>query len=273
MVENYPHPVTYISDCRDDNTRGRLKARVSTLFHDSNVVFIGVRDDVEAAINMVDAIDAYAGLPGVILGNVARREGKAKKWPNGTPFGHFKIGELDIFTTIDGYILSLMQKVLHHDISVDIYDIPTVVPHMNLSKEDQERIINTQFRSFDYLPRLAAHIMAGVELPKTDTFDSVPLMPNMVCWVDSFGNLKTNLTPEEVDFKVGESRVIRVSQNKQLYLPCYDRLKDIPDGVTALTVGSSGYGQNRFIEIMEQGKSAAYSLGIGSGTALEYVPE
>ncbi len=272
MVENYSHPVVYISDCRDDNTQGRLKSRVATLFKDSNITFVGVRDDIEAAINLVDMIDAYDGAPGVILANVARREGHAKKWPNGTPFGHFRIGELDIFTTIDGYILSLVQKLLDHDITVDIYDIPSVVPHMQgLSPEKQEHIINTQFRSFDYLPRLAAHIMAGEQLPKTDTFTQVPLIPNAVCWVDSFGNLKTNILPEEVNFEVGKNVIVRVGPNKQLRLPCYNRLKDIPDNTVAFTIGSSGMGEKRFLEIMQQGKSAAYALGMGSGTLIEYV--
>jgi hypothetical protein len=272
MVKNYPHPVVYITDCRDDNTQGRLEARVATLFEDSNIVFVGVRDDIEAAINLVDIIDAYDGLKGTILVNVARRDGAAKKWPNGTPFGHFKLGELDIFTTIDGYVLSLVQKLLHHDITVDIYDIPTVVPHMQgLDHVHQERIINTQFRSFDYLPRLAAHVMAGEDLPKTDQFKQVPIMPKAVCWVDSFGNLKTNVLPEEVNFEVGKNVVVRVSANKQLRLPCYNRLKDIPDNVVAFTVGSSGLGDKRFLEIMQQGRSAAYALGVGSGTLIDYV--
>lgn len=273
MVKDYPHPLTYISDCKDDNTKGRLKARCSTLFPDSNIVFVGVKDDVEAAINLVDIIDAYEGAPGVILANVARREGKERKekWPNGTPFGHFKYGQLDIFTTIDGYILSLLQKVTKEPITVNIYDIPEVVPHMNLDKETQERIIHTQFRSFDYLPRLAAHIVAGVDLPVTDTHTEMPIMPEMVCWVDSFGNLKTNLLPEEVKFEVGKEVVIRVGNNKQLRLPCYDRLKDIPDKTAAFTIGSSGLEQHRFLEIMRQGKSAKKYLGLKSGAPLEYV--
>lgn len=273
MVKDYHHPVVYITDCRDDNTQGRLEARLATLFTDSNIVFVGVRDDIEAAINLVDIIDAYDGQPGTVLVNVAPRNGEAqKKWPNGTPFGHFKIDNLNIFTTIDGYILSLVQKLLHHDITVDVYDIPTVVPHMiGITDEQREHIVNTQFRSFDYLPRLAAHIMAGQDLPKTDTFKQVPIMPNAVCWVDSFGNLKTNVLPEEVGFEVGKHVVVRVSANKQLRLPCYNRLKDIPDNTVAFTIGSSGLGDKRFLEIMQQGKSAAYALGVGSGTMIEYV--
>jgi hypothetical protein len=272
MAQQYPVPITYISDCRDDNTKGRLKTRVSTLFPGSNVIFVGVDSDLEAGINLVDIIDAYDGQPGIILANVARREGKERKqkWQNGTPFGHFKYGNLDIFTTIDGYILSLLKKVTKENITVQVYDIPKVVPHMGLDEETQDRIIHTQFRSFDYLPRLAAAIMAGQDLP-FEEFTDIPEVPLATCWVDSFGNIKTNILPEEVKFEIGKSVIIRVSVNKQLRLPCYNRLKDIPDGTSAITIGSSGYGNKRFCEIMLQGKSAAYALGVGSGALMEYV--
>ncbi len=268
---SYLGPITYISDCRDDNTQGRLKARVSTLFPGHNVIFVGVNTDREAAINLVDVIDAYEDKPGVILVNVAPRHGDAKKWPNGTPFGWLKYNQLDIFTTIDGYTLSLLKKITGQEVAVKVYDIPSVVPHMDLDAKTQERIIHTQFRSFDYLPRLAAQITAGRDLPVTEVFTDVPEMAPSVCWVDSFGNLKTNILPEEIDFSVGRKIVLRVSNHKQLLLPCFDRLKDIPDGTTGITIGSSGIEHKRFIEIMQQGKSAAYSLGVGSGTVIEYV--
>lgn len=266
-------PVSYITDCRDENTKGRLKARVSTLFPGRNVVFVGVKDDVEAAINLVDLIDAYEGQPGIILANVARREGaeRKQKWENGTPFGRVKLDNIELFTTIDGYMLSLLEKVLDKKVTVDIYDIPATVPHMQLDEVTQKRIINTQFRSFDYLPRLAQQLVLGRDLPVTEQWSDVPEMPNMVCWVDSFGNLKTNVIPEAVGFEVGKKLVFRVSNNKQLLLPCYERLKDIPDGVAALTIGSSGHGTHRFLEIMQQGKSAAYHLGIGSGTKIDFL--
>lgn len=273
MDASFSSPITYISDCRDDNTQGRLKARVSSYFPGSNVIFVGVsQSDLEAAINLVDVVDAYDGHPGVILVNVAPRHGEAKKWPNGTPFGWLKLEELnlDVFTTIDGYTLSLLQKVLKHDLKVKVYDIPSVVPQMKLSKKEQERIIHTQFRSFDYLPRLAAAIMEGQELEHTSIFDSMPIMPGAVCWVDCFGNLKTNLLPEEIGFEVGKKVLIRTG-HKQFHLPCYNRLKDIPNDEVALTVGSSGFGDKRFIEIMQQGKPAARALGIGSGTMIEYI--
>ena len=84
---------------QDENGKGRLKARIATLFPGTSVQFVGVENDFEAAINLVrelqsdnksspsdvtsysmdfdqvDIVDAYDGRPGIILANVARREG------------------------------------------------------------------------------------------------------------------------------------------------------------------------------------------------------
>ena len=49
-------------------------------------------------------------------------------------------------------------------------------------------MISTQFRSFDYLPLLAAQLIGGkTELPVTHVMHHVPDMPLALCWVDSFG--------------------------------------------------------------------------------------
>ena len=58
-----------------------------------------------------------------------------------------------------------------------------------------------------------------------------------------------------------------------LHLPFYNRLKDIPDGQVALTIGSSGLGSKRFLEIMQQGASAASTLALQSGINIEFVPQ
>ena len=104
-------PITYITDCKDENGKGRLKARLATLFPGCSVQFVGVSSDYEAALNLVDIVDAYDGRPGIILANVARREGSERrsKWTNGPPFAWVKIENIDVFTTVDGYVVSLLQ--------------------------------------------------------------------------------------------------------------------------------------------------------------------
>ncbi len=265
----FDHPIIYISDCRDENTKGRLSTRVASYFT-GNVAFVGAKNECEAAINLVDMIDAYDGGKGLVFANVAPRSGRAKRWKNGTPFGHFKFGELDIFTTIDGCVLSLLQKLSGKKIEVDVYDIPNVVGEMGLDEALQEKIKNTQFRSFEYLPRLAREIMGGKKLP-SEKYAEVPEMPNATCWVDSFGNIKTSLLPEEVGFEVGKVIDLKFGE-REISLPCYNRLKDIPNDEVGLTIGSSGLGENRLLEIMLQdiNGSASEKLGIVSGVEISF---
>jgi hypothetical protein len=66
------------------------QARLCTLFPGCSVQFVGVSTDYEAALNLVDIVDAYDGRHGVVLCNVARREGSERKskWPNGPVYVH-----------------------------------------------------------------------------------------------------------------------------------------------------------------------------------------
>lgn len=261
----FDYPIAYISDCRDENTKGRLSTRVASYFT-GNVTFVGIKNEYEAAMNLVDVIDAYDGEKGLIFANVAPRHGKAKRWENGTPFGHFRLGDLDIFSTIDGHVLSLLQKLSGQKIEIDVYDIPKTIGAMDLSDKLREKIRKTQFRSFEYLPRLAREIMSGKTLPN-EKYAEVPEMPNVACWVDCFGNVKTSLLPEEVGFETGKIIDLKFG-GKKVSLPCYDRLKDIPDGEVGLTIGSSGLGEKRLLEIMAQGGSASQKLDIDSSTEI-----
>jgi len=96
--------------------------------------------------------------------------------------------------------------------------------------------------------------------------------------------------------------VVKVDEHRQLRLPCYNRLKDIPDNQVALTIGSSGLASKRFLEIMQQGtlplspslslflararkhaseharmhtpgRSAASTLALESGTKIQFIFE
>jgi hypothetical protein len=135
-------PITYITDCKDENGKGRLKARLATLFPGCSVQFVGVSSDYEAALNLVDIVDAYDGRPGIVLANVARREGSERKnkWTNGPPFAWVKLENIDIFTTVDGYVVSLLQRMLERPLKMEVYDIPATVPHMGLSEERQAQV-------------------------------------------------------------------------------------------------------------------------------------
>ena len=260
--------ITIINDCKDENAMARQATRASSLFH-SNVATVGIESfkDLEGAGNVIDVMDASGGEEGVIMLNIAPRHGRGKKWPNGTPFGFFRYKKTLIVSTVDGYCFSLAKKFGLID-KAYVTDLPTVIDAMiekgNFPAEFREQIVKTQFRSFDYMPRLAKWLWDGVELPYEEyAMDQIPDAPKAVWWIDNFGNCKTTILPEEIGFERDKK-----IQTKFGEFTCYNRLKDVPNDEHALIVGSSGFGHQRFIELIVQGKSAAAKFGLTTGDVL-----
>lgn len=238
-----------INDCRDPNAMGRQMARVASLFS-GTVVPVGVANDLEAAGCLVDMLDAIGNWNGLILVNVAPRHGEAKKWLNGSPFCCFHYRDIIVAASLGGLTLSLAKKLGCLDFK-SIY---------SLAPKDGNGM-NSQFRSFDFLPYAAWHYLHG----PIDYFDTlsgltIPDPPKAIWYIDCFGNAKTTLLPEDINFSVGETIEINFSP-----LRCYRHLSNVPDGEAALTVGSSGLDEKRFLEIVVQGGSAAKRLGLKVG--------
>lgn len=259
--------VTIINDCRDANVASRQITRASSLFK-YPATLVGVDNELEAAGNLIDAMDASEGRQGVVLVNVAPRHGKAKKWENGSPFCYFFYGETLIATTVDGLTLSLAKKFSLTK-SVHVFDAPKTLDALIedglLRDELKDHILNTQFRSYDFLPRAAAYVMKHHSAPgESHSISEVPGAPRAVWWIDNFGNCKTTLLPKEVDYKSIDALDTLWGTFK-----CYKRLKDVPDGEPGIVVGSSGIEKDRFLEIVVQGGSAADSFGIKSGDVVE----
>lgn len=258
--------VTIINDCRDANAFGRQVTRAAALFG-CQVHAVAVSGDLEAAGNLVDALDAAEGRRGVILANVAPRHGAAKRWPNGTPFGWFRYGDTFVAASIDGLTLSLAKKLGLVD-AVEVFDIPEVMAaaagHRLISKETAEYVVSTQFRSLEFLPRAAHWLSQGYVLP-TSRYAVADLAepPDAVWWVDNFGNCKTTILPEDLDAFRDEDAMAGLAS-----LPHYDHLKDVPDGEAAFVTGSSGHGDSRFIEVVIQGGNASQRFGLRSGKKL-----
>lgn len=258
--------VTIINDCHDPLTMNRQVVRAATFFPATHIspVAVGNFADIEASGVIIDTIDAAMDEPGIILVNVAPRHGKAKKWPNGTPFGHVKYQNTHIFSSIDGATLSLLHKYgLAKDI--EVYDIPTVldamIKHGKLAEHLRGPITNTQFRSYEFLPRVAKWVMNGVEIPyESHALSDFLEAPKAVWYIDNFGNSKTTLWAEDIDHTAGKKIMTQWGE-----IMCYDRLKDVPNGEPGIIVGSSGYRDHRFIEIVVQGISAAKHFGINVG--------
>lgn len=261
--------VTIITDCRDNNEQGRQTTRASMLFPGANISFVGVGNfnEIEAAGNLIDMLDSATGAEGIIMVNAAPRHGPGKKYENGTPFGYFYYNNKIIVSTVAGTTLSLAKKFGMID-ELFVTDIPTVVESFGKKGKFElnatNRTINTQFRSYEYMPFLGKWLHNKEEIPhETMSVDDIPDAPQTVWWVDNFGNTKTTLLREDVDFEPGKKIQTKVGE-----FTCYNRLKDVPNGEAAMTIGSSGYQNRRFLEITIQGKNAAKEFGLYSGMEL-----
>lgn len=255
--------ITIINDCCDENARLRQVSRAGFLIKNSSANCFGVKSEIEAAGFLVDTIDAFEGGEGVILVNVAPRGGKGKKWKNGAPFGYFWRGRTLVVSSVDGLVLSLAKKLnlIKKIYSVDIAEVLNSISDNDLDKETKERIIKSQFRSFDFLPRLAAWILDHKKIPAEKySLAEIADMPDCVWFIDNFGNIKTSLLKKDCGTAV--KKIDLKIENKIHNLSFFERLKDLPDNETGLTIGSSGIGDKRFLEIMLQGGNAAQALGI-----------
>jgi hypothetical protein len=265
--------VTVINDCQSFNEVGRQETRLSSLLN-SPVTFMGVDSDfsvnatLEAAGNLVDVLDAAEGREGVVLVNVAPRGEQKKDGHNGTSFGYFRYQKTLVITTVRGHSLSLVKKLGLADTLklVDVQEVAKFALDQQLiSKRVHDYLQVTQFRSFDFTPRLAAWLTQGFAVPATDmSFAEIEDIPNCVWYVDAFGNCKTTLLNQ--NFKPGEKIKTSVAE-----LNFYAYLKDLPKGETAMYVGSSGIEDKRFLELATQmtSGSAAKALGISVGTPIE----
>lgn len=258
--------ITIINDCRDENTMGRQSTRAIRLFGEGiSIATVGIgQNELEGAGNLIDMLDASDGEPGIIMVNVAPRHGRGKKWPNGTPFGYFSYKKTLVIATIAEECLSLVKKFGLID-SIAVTDVVTVVDAMiargKLDASLRDRIVLSQFRSYDYMPRLAKWITDGEDIPhEAYAMSNIPEAPKAIWWVDNFGNCKTTLIPEESNHKAKKTLSTLIGD-----VTCYDQLRDVPNGQAGLVIGSSGLGDKRFIELVVQGESAAERFKLKSG--------
>lgn len=256
---------------------GRQATRAASLLN-FPVTTIGVKDDLEAAGSLVDALDASEKRQGVILVNVAPRQkggtklennavgfdsAKAKKRKNGSPFCYFYWGKTLVLSSLDGFTLALAQKlgIVNEVRLLNIADTSEeLLAKGILSPDLRAHLLHTQFRSFDFLPRAAAWLFEGVQIPSTAHELAKGEHAPLVWLVDSFGNAKTTLLEHDIPTKPGDT-----IQTAFGLLTFYPYLKDVPNGEPSLIIGSSGIENKRFLEIVIQGQSAASHLAIEVG--------
>lgn len=252
---------TIINDCRDDNAKGRQMSRVASLIPGA-ISYVGVDSDIEAAIQLIDILDATEGRAGVILVNVAPRGGHTTQWENGTPFAYFWHHETLIISTVDGFALSGAKKFLGIT-AVNLLDTHAAAKAMEeaafLTEDAAFRLPSSQFRSFDFTPRVGAFMAKGNEVPSEPyPLDTIPDLPAAIWHIDNFGNCKTTLTREDAAHQ--EHLETRFGT-----LPVIPQLRNVPDEADAVTVGSSGIGNTRFLELVSQRKAFAKHHGAQVG--------
>lgn len=260
---------TIITDCSDGSARTRQELRFNELFG-VRPTFLGVGSygPVEAAGTLIDQLDVLENFPladkgrsKIVLVNVAPRGAHIKrKWDNGTPFCYFRMGNTLVFSTFEDSCLSLARDFGITD-KVELFDIPTVmaaaVEWGDLTTEQAAKITNTQFRSLEFLPLVAYWVWQGKPVPSsTESLAELASVKGLVWYVDNFDNVKTTLLPADIAFEEGK----KVTLANGAEAICYKRLADVPDGVTALTIGSSGYSADRFLEVVIGGRGKAASV-------------
>jgi hypothetical protein len=267
---------TIITDCADDLARGRQELRFASLFG-ARPTFLGVGsyEPIEAAGDLLDALDVLINFPianqtqeNIVLVNVAPRgEDVQQKWDNGTPFCYFRIGKTLVVSTYEGQCLALARD--HGIVSeVELLDVPTVTAAAtewgDLTPAEAQKINDSQFRSLEFLPLVAYWLWQGKPVPSvTQPLHELPSAKSAVWHVDNFGNVKTTLLPADVGFEQGKQVTLANGQ----VATCYTRLADVPQNTLALTIGSSGYGPHRSLEIAvgHRGRAAAeHSFAIGA---------
>lgn len=257
--------ITTITDCKDSNAFGRQSTRIHSLFNITPVE-VAIDNDIEAAGNLIDALDALQDEEGIIIVNVAPRQGVSKKWKNGTPFCYFYFQNKLIISSIQGYVLSLVKKFgLTSDVNLlDTETVATELRDYNLiSKEHAEYIERTQFRSFDYLPFVAKCISTEKILSSTKlNINEISNISDSIWWVDNFGNCKTTLTIKDLN----SDQIINTKYGEFKF---YSSLKDVPNNQIGVIEGSSGLSNNKFLELVIQGKSFSKKYNVKPGDNLK----
>jgi len=268
MKADHPYKaIAIINDCTDDNARMRQELRTTSALGLS-IAYLGVPkfSSIAASGNVIDALDAAKGRPSIIMVNVAPRHGDAKRFKNGTPFGYFFYKDNLVIASVSEATLTLVKKLKLVD-SIRVLDPEEVLPLFAevgmIDENDIPWMLRTQFRSFNFVPRVAEYLaLHKPELPGEDfALSEIKDEPPAVWWIDNFGNLKTTLTEADIDFKAGKK-----IETEWGVFTCYDRLSDVPNNEFGCIVGSSGIGPHRFLELVVQGKSAEEAFGARIGS-------
>lgn len=268
--------VVQLTDCTDPNATARLTVRLAALFGRTPAILPLTGADLEgtAALTLLDVLRATdhlgtAGAPVVILVNIAPRDGT---WPNGVPFGYFRYGRNLVVTTLGDRVLSLVREYLGVT-EIQVTDVrktleAAAADWAEFTPDEIDAIADTQFRSLWYQPLLAKWVHDGCPVPSDPAaIGAVPQDDVRVTVVDNFGNCKLDRPASRIaGYAPGNTVRVRDHVDGSLHeVQCHRHITEVPHGVPALTVGSSGFG---FAELVIRGGNAAERFGLSEGAAV-----
>lgn len=255
-------PITLITDCGDPNAEGRQRVECQLATGLPLTAFIHARRDIAAAGEVATIVAQLRGRPGVVVVNAAPRNGSAREYPNGSPFGYLWYEETLIVGTVACQGLSLLPHFGFGDV-VNVVDIPMVAPQIFTGNpEVAQSVLTTQFRSLEFVPHLVAYLLRHSRI-RSKAQRITPAAEGVYAWcVDNFGNVKLTLTE---DAFTGDAVTINGQQISR-----YDGLRLIPDGELGICPGSCGPYGRRFLELIINGGNAAEKLGLKTGDQLHF---
>ncbi|MCC6323281.1 hypothetical protein IT400_00640 [Candidatus Nomurabacteria bacterium] len=225
-------PIYVISDCADPEAQLCYDASFAHEFPIANVKCYGITHPLQAGGFALRPIDLHKGDPAIVFVNYAPRRDKDRKegYLNGRPFGYFFIDKTLVIASDEPEIWSMFKLV----------SLPLGVVR-KIECEKIPGMPTTQFRSGLIIPKVAKMILFG-NLDCQIFEPKVVDVKNKIWHIDNFGNCKTT------SLKI----------NKRKYVFEKD-LTNLLEEEQSATIGSSGYGDQRFVEFAMKGFSFAES--------------
>ncbi len=137
------------------------------------------------------------------------------------------------------------------------YAFSFIKPHIQEIRKINTQNQGSQFRSRDFYPKAFADILGKAEGILGDTIPSedIPEIPqNKILLIDGYGNIKTTIRQDQVQFEPGEKIRISIQGNVRTAIYAHGNFS-VKAGDLAFAPGSSG-GDNRFMEIFLRGGNA-----------------
>ncbi len=260
-------PIAVVSDC-GGQAMSRMMTRLLALHSDAVCVPYESATIMEASGNVVDALDALAGRPGAIVCNSAPRKHARETNGDTIVYGCVR-GHAIVVATVG--TLGMLKKLVP-DFSASAIDVDAFMNYLSLG---ERRRFN--FRGLEVIPHILRSVRDRSNLSKVSSpHHTFPAVSQCAWLVDRIERKRTNiklsiLRCEAPWFVPGQKVMIQFSGLSVRTMTCYERLTDIPENNFGIYEGSSGYGDNRFLEVAVNGGSAAVQLNVGTPETMSHV--